>query len=400
MTKLMKIALLCSGLGNIHRGHEVFARDLFELIRDAVDITLFKGGGENAPGEIVIHNVPRDSSYLDHIHIAASPKWESSIKGYERLRVETETFAHAALRPLLEGAYDIIHCLEQEVCNIIYSYRHVFKNPPRIVFSNGGAIPARRLPRCDFVQEYTAYNETFSAKDKASVIPHGVDLNLFHPGIPSAFRKQHGIPEKAKVAISVGTIGFWHKRMDYVIREVAPIQEMYLVIAGQECPDTPEIKEIGRKMMGNRVIFVTLPHDELPKAYAAADIFILGSLFEAFGIVYIEAMAMGLPVFCTRHPNQKSIVKEGIFIDMKSDGALTEALLKTDPQTLSQLGQQGRKIVLENYDLNILRQRYVDWYTTISRTAINLPKYTLSRKIVANLKNATRTLKEKFFHFL
>ena len=52
-------------------------------------------------------------------------------------------------------------------------------------------------------------------------------------------------------------------------------------------------------------MFDSLPHDELPQAYAAADVFTLGSLHETFGIVYIEAMAMGLPVVCTQHPNQQ-----------------------------------------------------------------------------------------------
>jgi glycosyltransferase involved in cell wall biosynthesis len=387
MSFTMKIALLCSGLGNIHRGHEIFARSLFELLRGSVEITLFKGGGENVPGEIYIDNVPRNSPYLDRIHVAASPKWESSIREHERLRVETETFAHAALRPLLEGEYDIIHCLEQEVCDIVYSRRHVFGNPPRIVFSNGGAISAKRLPRCDFVQEHTDYNGSFSAKHKATVIPHGVDLTLFRPGIETGFRERHGIPEDATVAISVGSIGFWHKRMDYVIREVAPLKKMYLVIAGQECSDTLAIKEIGRQLMGERVIFVTLPHDELPQAYAAADLFILGSLFETFGIVYIEAMAMELPVFCTDHPNQKSIVKEGVFIDMKTKGALTQALLETSKQTLGELGQRGRQIVEENYDLNTLRQRYIDWYSMIEKSKPILPRYTLTKKLVSNLRN-------------
>ena len=41
-----KIALLCSGLGNIKRGHEIFAQDLFDLLKNDLDITLFKGGGE------------------------------------------------------------------------------------------------------------------------------------------------------------------------------------------------------------------------------------------------------------------------------------------------------------------------------------------------------------------
>ena len=136
---------------------------------------------------------------------------------------------------MLEGGFEIIHCLEQEVCNIIYSQRHLFRNTPRIMFSNGGAIPGRNLPRCDFVQEHTDYNLTNSAKKKAFMIPHGVDLTLFNSDVKSDFREKHGIPNSARVAISVGTIGYWHKRMDYVIKEIASIENMYLIIAGQMC---------------------------------------------------------------------------------------------------------------------------------------------------------------------
>ncbi len=335
----MRIALLCSGLGHVHRGHEVFARDLFNLIVDAVDITLFKGGGEASARERVIDNIPRDAMYLDHIHVAASPKWEEAVKEQERLRIEGETFAYAALKPLLEGKFDVIHCLEQEVCNVIYAHRHLFKHTPKIVFSNGGAIPARDLPRCDFVQEHTEHNLNHSARNKAFMIPHGVDLNRFNPQVESDFRALHGIPQGAFVVISVGTICYWHKRMDYVTREVAALKDAYLLIMGQECRDTPAIKELGKRLMGDRIIFTTLPHDELPKAYAAADVFVLGSLFETFGIVYIEAMAMGLPVICTNHVNQRSIIKEGIFIDMSKPGALTNALQKTNRDTLAAIRQ-------------------------------------------------------------
>ena len=48
----MKVALLCSGLGHIQRGHEVFARDLFKLLKGGLDITLYKGGGEPADQEV------------------------------------------------------------------------------------------------------------------------------------------------------------------------------------------------------------------------------------------------------------------------------------------------------------------------------------------------------------
>jgi 1,2-diacylglycerol 3-alpha-glucosyltransferase len=388
----MKIALLCSGLGHVDRGHEIFARDLFEMLKDSLDITLFKGGGEVATGERVIGNIPRNSLLLGEIKMAVSPKWASAAREQERIRVETETFAYAALRPLMEGAYDVIHCLEQEVCNILYANRHLFARTPKIVFSNGGAIPAGDLPNCDFVQEHTDYNLSRSARNKAFMIPHGVDINLFHPGVKTDFRRQHGIPDDAFVVISVGTICYWHKRMDYVIREVAAVPGAFLIIVGQECADTEQIVALGKQLMGERIVFTRMPHDKLPNAYAAADVFVLGSLFETFGIVYIEAMAMGLPVFCTDHVNQRSIVKDGVFLDMRKAGVLTSALNQVNQTLLESLRTKGPENAAKYYDLALLRQRYIDQYRRITDSPDSLPHYSLRTKVAANLSNGLRRL--------
>ena len=390
VTRLMKIALLCSGLGHIHRGHEVFARALFTLLRGSVDITLFKGGGEAADQERVVDNLPRNASCLRDVHVAVAPKWAEAARELERLRIEGETFAHAALMPLLEGGYDVVHCLEQEVCNVIFDNRHLFARPPKIVFSNGGAIAARDLPRCDFVQEHTPHNLKFSARHKAFMIPHGVDLGQFRPGLHTDFRARHGIAQDAFVVLSVGTICYWHKRMDHVIREVAPLQDVHLVIVGQEGPESAAIKQLGYELLGGRVTFTTMPHDELPQAYAAADLFVLGSLFETFGIVYIEAMAMGLPVVCTDHKNQRSIVQEGIFIDMKQRGLLTQVLQRRNPAELSALGLRGRAVAVREYDISVLQQRYLERYRAICEAPSSLPQYTLKSKLTANVRNAVR----------
>ena len=386
----MKVALLCSGLGNVHRGHEVFARDLFELIGDSIDITLFKGGGALAPKEFVIDNLPRNSDCLNHIHVAVSPKWATMKQEEERNRIEGETFAYAALKPLLDGGFDVIHCLERDVCNILYDQRHLFKNTPKILFSNGGAIPARDLPRCDFVQEHTNQNLKYSARGKSFMIPHGVNLKLFHPDTKSDLRAQHGIPEDAFVVISVGVISYTHKRMDYVIREVAALKDAYLIIVGQENKDTAEIKAMGERLMGKRIVFAKLPHSELPKAYAAADVFALGSAFETFGIVYVEAMAMGLPVICTNHVNQREIVKEGIFIDIMKPGALTHALQSTSRRDLAALGRRGREIACQHYDLDVLKRQYLERYQAIAKAPNSLPTYSFRSKLASNARNAVR----------
>lgn len=388
----MKAALLCSGLGHIHRGHEVFARDLHTLLRGRLDITLFKGGGPPAADEVVVDALSRLSPLLADVHLPVSPRWMEAAREQERIRIEGETFAYAALKPLLEGGYDIVHCLEQEVCNVVFDNRHLFRRPPKVVFSNGGAIPAADLPRCDFVQEHTPYNQRRSDRRRAFMIPHGVDLQRFRPGLQSDFRARHGIPADAFLALSVGTICHWHKRMDHVIRELAPLTDVHLAIVGQEAPDSAAIKALGRELMGDRITFTTLPHDDLPMAYAAADVFVLGSLFETFGIVYIEAMAMGLPVVCTRHENQRSIVQEGIFVDMASQGALTAALRQRDPAHLARLGARGRQIVEREFDLAGLADRYLDAYRRIAAAPSSLPGYGWKTRLRANVANGLRSV--------
>ena len=388
----MKIALLCSGLGNIYRGHEVFARDLFTLLKDDLHITLFKGGGEPLAREWVIEHVPRNAKCLDEMRLPVAPKWQAAAQEVERMRVEGETFAYAALKYLLEGDFDILHCLEQEVCNVLYAHRHLFRRTPKILWSNGGALPKAAQPHCDFIQEHTEYNLQRSNRDKAFMIPHGVDVQRFHPGIQTNFRERYDIPDDAFVVISVGTICYWHKRMDYVIREVAAVPDAWLVIVGQESPDSAAIKALGKELMGARIVFTTLPHDDLPKAYAAADVFTLGSLFETFGIVYIEAMAMGLPVICSNHPNQKAIVKEGIFIDMEHPGNLAAALNGRDQKQFDDLSKNGMRVVAENYDLKALKRRYIEEFQRIVATETSLPNYSLPLKLKANLTNMLRKI--------
>ena len=393
MSSRPKIALLCSGLGNIRRGHEVFARDLFDLLKHQLDITLFKGGGAACEGEQVLDHIPRNTACLDHIHSLASPKWRAADLEQERLRVEGETFAYAALRPLLDGGFDVIHCLEREVCTVLYGNRHLFSKTPRFLWSNGGALPAADQPPCDFVQEHSAHNLSRSRRDKAFLIPHGVDMKRFHPGVESHYRARHGIPADAFVAISVGSICYWHKRMDHVIREVAAVPGAWLVIVGQSTADTPAIRQLGEQLMADRIVFDSMPHDELPQAYAAADVFVLGSLFETFGIVYIEAMAMGLPVICTNHPNQRAIVQQALFIDMRRAGELARALRDTPREQLRELGQSGLRVVEQSYDLAVLRQQYLEQYARMASEPVTLARVGIGRRLRSHAASLTRSLR-------
>ncbi len=391
-----RVALLCPGLGRVLRGHESFARSLFDLVADRLDITLFKGGGPASERERVVPCVPRDAACLGGAQLPVSPRWQASALGQERMRVECETFAWAALGPLLEGGYDVIHCLDRDVARVVHANRHLFRRTPTLLFSNGGAMPAADLPPCDFVQEHTGLNLRHSLQGRSFLIPHGVDTTHFRPGAPSDFRLRHGIPPAAPLLISVGTICHWHKRMDHVIREVAAAGDgLHLAIVGQDSDDADAIRALGRELLGQRVHFDSLPHDRLPAAYAAADAFVLGSLFETFGIVYIEAMAMGLPVICTRHPNQRSIVQEGVFVDMARPGALAAVLGAEHRALWPEVGRRGLAVAREQYDLQHLKQQYLSRYAEIAGRARPLPHWNLRRRLHQNVWGTWRHLARK-----
>jgi len=390
----VKVALLCSGLGHVARGHEVFAQGLFDLLSPSLDLTLLKGGGTASAREWVVPNVPRNSAALDGIHVASTGRWTEAIREQERQRIEHETFAYAALGPLLNADFDVLHCLEQEVCNVVHANRHLFKKVPKVLFSNGGAIPGPDLPNCDFVQEHTERNLRFSLRDKAFMIPHGVDFNRFTPDVATQFRALHGIPEDVFLVVSVGTIGVNHKRMDHVIREVAPLHGVHLLVIGQESGETPAIKALGTELLGPRVTFTKVAHADLPQALAAADVFVLGSLFETFGIVYIEAMAMGLPVVCTQHINQRQIVKHGMFIDMAKPGELTRVLRDTPRSHWPLLGQQGLAVARQHYDLQVLKAQYLREYTRMAQAPVHLPAPGLGSRLRAHRRNAWRGLRD------
>ncbi len=144
---------------------------------------------------------------------------------------------------------------------------------------------------------------------KAHYVPNGVQTDLFRTADASAFRARAGLKPGEKLALCVSRIDYQKNQLLLVkafARFAQTRPDWKLALIG---PVTVEsyrdqiLEEVRRSGLDSRVILIPgfAPDDPLlPSAYKAADVFVLPTVHEPFGIVILEAWAAGTPVVATR----------------------------------------------------------------------------------------------------
>jgi glycosyltransferase involved in cell wall biosynthesis len=206
---------------------------------------------------------------------------------------------------------DVVYFSDENLGNLLWHWRRLTKQSYKLLFSNGGPILPSFFVRPDYVQQVVPVHLDTALKagvpaEKQSLVPYATyissELEILIPNERAALRHQLGLPEQQPLLLSVGAINRGHKRMDYVINEVAQLPEPrpYLLLLGQETPDSSEIIKLGNELLGNDNFQTrSVALNEVNNYYKIADAFILASLSEGFGRVFLEAMCYGLP--CLAH---------------------------------------------------------------------------------------------------
>jgi glycosyltransferase involved in cell wall biosynthesis len=180
-------------------------------------------------------------------------------------------------------------------------------------------------------------------------IPNMVNTDFFAPSKDDDNRKMSGTLKM----ISVGQLlpKKNHILLLEALRELRDNGLDYRLDIVGEGPERPRLESFikSRKLQGAVTLCGFLPPEKLLGAYHRAELFVLPSLFETFGIVVIEAMACGLPAIVTRCGGPEEIVREGItgYVIEPELPALTKAIEKAAWKNWSK--KDIRKQVMDNW---------------------------------------------------
>lgn len=195
---------------------------------------------------------------------------------------------------------------------------------------------------------------------KIVIIPPGVDTSRFYPIPGDEARAVIGVPPEQRMLLYVGRIEPL-KGVDTLIQAIARLRQdgllerypHYLAIIGGDPDVSPEemtaemtrLQHLCKRLgIGEEVLFLgKRSQDTLPYYYSAAEVVVVPSHYESFGMVALEAMACGTPVVASQVGGLAFLVQDGVTGFVVPDGepdALCSSLVRLvkNPELRAQMG--------------------------------------------------------------
>lgn len=190
---------------------------------------------------------------------------------------------------------------------------------------------------------------------RVQVIPCGVDLKLFVAQNKQLARKKLGLKSQQPILLFVGRLDPF-KGPDLLLQAAAMMAEKaQIVVVGGKLQDDEELaalQKLARDLkISSRVHFLgARPQQELPMLYSAADVTVVPSYHESFGLVAVESLACGTPVVASRAGGLMTIVRnnETGYLVPRGPGFFAERLdaLLGNPALLARMQLAARPSIL------------------------------------------------------
>jgi 1,2-diacylglycerol 3-alpha-glucosyltransferase len=361
----VRVLLACSGLEHAHRGYESFARECFDQLGDEprLDLRLLKATGPQGEREHAVRSLRRDSAMTK----ALGRLW------HEPIHVEQLAFAFSLQPEIVRRKPDVIYMSEWYTGVALAALRGLNRGKYSIVLSNG-SMAAEGFGAFDRVHQHTAPQLEYVLERGAdparhTLLPVAFDVGpTFEPlGAEErlALRRRLDLPEDRLIVVSVAALNRWHKRLDYLITEVAslPAPRPFVLLVGQPEAETDGLRALAQELLGedgHSIRTVTRP--EVDPLLQASDAFALTSLFEGLPRALVEGMAKGLP--CLAHDYSVAdyaMGGHGLLADFTEPGALAGLLnTRVSEDTGPAKAVERHRFVYESFSWDQLRTQYVD----------------------------------------
>jgi glycosyltransferase involved in cell wall biosynthesis len=206
------------------------------------------------------------------------------------------------------------------------------------------------------------------------IIPNGIDLRLYEPQDYSEFERRYNLTSDHIVMLSIGRI-YWFKGFEYAIASIPlaiggldkPIKYIIMGQVEDQAYFASLNRQIEKLNLKDTVIFTGYVDQKYKlDALTRSDIFIVPSIHESFGIIALEAMAMGKPIIATDIEGISGILedmKTGLLVKPARPNQLAEAItmLSKDPVLRSHLSKNAKNMA-KRYDWSNIVDQYEKVY--------------------------------------
>jgi D-inositol-3-phosphate glycosyltransferase len=213
------------------------------------------------------------------------------------------------------------------------------------------------------------------AARKIGMVPCGVNLERFRPVAGALARREMGIRDDRFVVLYVGRFAPV-KGLDRLIAAAAHLRsyrELTLLIIGGDGFQTQgaaELRRLAKRASIEDIVKFQgrVEHDLLPLYYSAADVLVVPSYYESFGLVALESLACGTPVIATPVGAMETLIREGetgLLLDNPSPRSLASAIERfmLNPPKVATCRDRIRASVL-NYDWQKIASSVMQEYRT------------------------------------
>jgi phosphatidylinositol alpha-1,6-mannosyltransferase len=226
------------------------------------------------------------------------------------------------------------------------------------------------ISRADLVLPNSTYYLGSDRNDpRVHIVPYGVDVDQFSPARrDTRVRRELGLTDEHFLLFTVQRLAPV-KRVDVLIRtmsEVVARDPRVVLLIGGQGKEEARLRQLRDELeLKDNVRFAGyIESDRLPEYFASSDAFAFHSQVETFGIVFVQAMASGLPIVAANTSCVPDVLTadNGFLVTAFDTSAFADAVLTLagDRALARRIGDNNRRRAVSEFDWDLITARYED----------------------------------------